>query len=58
MNVHWLFSTGVATKGQYYVTLPDGRIQTVNYQADASGFVADVNYAGTPVVAAVPARAA
>ena len=37
-------STGGAAEGKYFVTLPDGRIQTVNYVADKNGFVADVQF--------------
>merc|ERR1719402_1284709 len=41
---------GYATTGSYSVALPDGRLQTVNYKvADGySGYVADVQYTGTP----------
>ena len=35
---------GAAAQGQYFVTLPDGRIQTVNYLADDNGYVADIKY--------------
>lgn len=34
------------TKGRYHVHLPDGRLQSVNYQVNdaESGFIADINY--------------
>ena len=36
---------GHNTKGQYYVHLPDGRLQTVHYNADHyKGYVANVKY--------------
>lgn len=38
---------GYDTKGSYYVQLPDGRLQTVQYYVNGdSGFVADVTYEG------------
>ncbi len=41
---------GYNTQGSYYVNLPDGRLQTVNYHADEAGYVADVSYSGNAVV--------
>lgn len=32
------------TKGEYSILLPDGRVQTVKYYANDSGFHADVSY--------------
>ncbi|CAG0886626.1 unnamed protein product [Cyprideis torosa] len=40
---------GYDTKGQYHVSLPDGRKQTVTYQAGKEGYNADVKYDGEPV---------
>ncbi|QQP42359.1 Putative LOC100870303, partial [Caligus rogercresseyi] len=41
---------GKGVSGSYQVALPDGRIQTVRYTVDGyNGFVADVQYEGTPV---------
>lgn len=38
---------GSNTQGSYYVALPDGRVQKVDYRVDGgSGFIADVNYDG------------
>merc|ERR1712106_699539 len=38
---------GALTNGQYSVSLPDGRLQTVTYTANGGeGYVADVQYAG------------
>ena len=48
---------GYNTNGEYHVALPDGRIQTVTYNADGNGYVADVKYSGEPVYGAAPAPA-
>lgn len=38
---------GDSTKGRYFVQLPDGRLQTVDYYVDGySGYVARVSYDG------------
>ncbi|XP_068246398.1 uncharacterized protein [Palaemon carinicauda] len=37
---------GSNTNGQYFVRLPDGRVQTVTYYTDKEGFHSDVVYAG------------
>ena len=39
-------SDGKVTTGSYYVLLPDGRTQIVNYKADSYGYNADVKYEG------------
>ena len=40
------FISGYLAQGQYFVSLPDGRLQTVTYHADTNGYVADVQYQG------------
>ncbi|XP_064088281.1 pro-resilin-like [Macrobrachium nipponense] len=37
---------GYKTEGKYFVHLPDGRIQTVSYYADETGYHATVTYEG------------
>ncbi|XP_037072588.1 pro-resilin-like [Pollicipes pollicipes] len=38
---------GDSTSGSYYVLMPDGRMQIVNYSVDGdSGFVVDIQYEG------------
>lgn len=38
---------GDLTQGSYHVLLPDGRMQTVQYVADANGYRPMVSYQGT-----------
>ena len=38
---------GQNVRGSYYVQLPDGRLQKVDYWADESGYHATVSYEGT-----------
>ncbi|XP_076058750.1 uncharacterized protein LOC143035729 [Oratosquilla oratoria] len=45
---------GYLTEGSYFVHLPDGRIQTVTYTADESGYHPTVNYEGNAVYNRVP----
>nr|XP_022917134.1 pro-resilin-like [Onthophagus taurus]XP_022917135.1 pro-resilin-like [Onthophagus taurus]XP_022917136.1 pro-resilin-like [Onthophagus taurus] len=33
--------------GSYYVLLPDGRTMTVDYRADATGFVPKISFSGS-----------
>lgn len=45
-------ANGGRTVGSYYVSLPDGRLQTVNYSADdVTGYIADVQYSGAAIAA-------
>lgn len=46
---------GKMTKGEYFVTLPDGRLQSVKYWADQGGYHAQISYTNH---AAHPAPAA
>ena len=39
-------SDGKVVTGNYYVQLPDGRMEVVNYKADGYGYNADVQYKG------------
>ncbi|XP_057381627.1 cuticle protein 7-like [Daphnia carinata] len=39
-------SDGKVVQGKYYVQLPDGRRQTVEYVADSNGYVPQVKYEG------------
>ena len=45
---------GYVAQGQYFVSLPDGRLQTVTYHADGNGYVADVQYTGEAIYAPAP----
>nr|XP_027234169.1 pro-resilin-like [Penaeus vannamei] len=50
---------GYKTEGKYFVHLPDGRVQTVTYYADETGYHPTVSYEGTAhydAHAAAPAR--
>ncbi|XP_063586800.1 cuticle protein 7-like [Penaeus indicus] len=38
---------GYNTEGKYFVHLPDGRVQTVTYYADETGYHPTVSYEGT-----------
>merc|ERR1711931_311879 len=48
---------GYQTSGSYTVNLPDGRVQTVNYQDNGDGIVQDVSYTGTPTYGPAPVAA-
>merc|ERR1712112_815772 len=48
---------GYQTSGSYTVNLPDGRIQTVNYQDNGDGIVQDVSYVGEPTYGPAPVAA-
>jgi rRNA maturation protein Nop10 len=43
---HEQSSDGRVTTGSYFVALPDGRLQTVNFKDEGYGFMAQVNYDG------------
>ncbi|CAL4091471.1 unnamed protein product [Meganyctiphanes norvegica] len=43
---HEAKSDGKVVKGVYYVDLPDGRIQRVEYRADKNGYEANVDFHG------------
>jgi hypothetical protein len=51
LTIYNIFISGYLAQGQYFVSLPDGRLQTVTYHADGNGYVADVTYQGQPVSA-------
>ncbi|XP_047474384.1 cuticle protein 7-like [Penaeus chinensis] len=40
---------GYRTDGEYFVHLPDGRVQTVTYYADQTGYYPTVHYKGAAV---------
>ncbi len=47
---------GAHTDGQYFVALPDGRLQTVTYTVDGNGgYIPVVEYSGVPQYPAAPA---
>lgn len=60
---HTQAHNGEATKGEYRVKLPDGRVQIVTYTADNGGYRADIRYdrgetqTAKPVETSVPNRA-
>lgn len=41
---HMEWREGDKTVGTYYVNLPDGRRQVVNYEADSNGYRPEVTY--------------
>ena len=43
---HYEARDGYETKGEYFVNLPDGRIQRVTYTADEHGYHPVVTYEG------------
>ncbi|KAK7071139.1 hypothetical protein SK128_018910 [Halocaridina rubra] len=45
---------GYLTEGEYFVHLPDGRIQRVTYYADETGYHATVTYEGEAILTPVP----
>ncbi|KAI9552980.1 hypothetical protein GHT06_020866 [Daphnia sinensis] len=47
-------SDGKVVSGSYYVNLPDGRHQTVNYKDDGHGYEADVKYESPKYRPSVP----
>lgn len=40
---------GNTAQGRYHVRLPDGRLQTVDYEADSLGFRSKISYEGEPI---------